>query len=86
MSPVALMARRLCWALYRFSFSYQSGELWNGKALNGGSLAPEEISLCWRQTPSIAMKLPAKETLIPPNQDGGPAFVNVGPEPAGAAL
>jgi hypothetical protein len=47
--------------------------LWNGNALNGGSLAPEDTSLCWRQTPSIAMKLPAKETWIPPNQDGAAA-------------
>ncbi len=72
MSPEALMARRLCCALKRVSPSNQSGELWNGIVLKGGSLAPEEISLCWRHAPSIAMKLPASETCMAPNQEGAP--------------
>ena len=40
--------------------------------LKAGSLAPEEFSLRWRYAPSIAMYVPAIDTWMLSNHEGGP--------------
>ena len=77
MSPEALSAIRLCWALKRSSFSPYSGEFCSGIVPKPGSLAPDETSFRWRNAPSIAMNVPAIDTWMLSNQDGGP-LVGIG--------